>query len=150
MRYSLILDGKRGFFGWAAIVLLAACPVSLAAGPRFSNLLHDSAVLQRGVPVTVRGVAEPGRKVSVSFAGQTKGAVADEGGQWSVVLDAMPWVNAVRGELWRSAVVRASVGRTAVWITADRELAARADRTVVLRGGSLRATEPEPAGGRTR
>ena len=31
-----------------------------------------------------------------------------------VVVDPMPWVNAVRGELWRSAVVRASVGRTAL------------------------------------
>ena len=36
------------------------------------------------------------------------------------------WLNAVQGELWRAAVVRASVGRTALWITTDRDLAARA------------------------
>ncbi len=55
-----------------------------------------------------------------------------------VVLDPMVWVNPVRGELWRAAVVRASVGRTAIWITPDRELASRAERTVVLRHGTLK------------
>ena len=40
-----------------------------------------------------------------------------------VVVDPMPWVNAVRGELWRSAVVRASVGRLAIRPTSDRDLA---------------------------
>jgi ABC-type transport system involved in cytochrome bd biosynthesis fused ATPase/permease subunit len=58
-----------------------------------------------------------------------------------VALDPMPWTNPVRGELWRSSVVRASIGRTALWITPDRDLAARADRAVVFRGGSLRPIE---------
>jgi ABC-type transport system involved in cytochrome bd biosynthesis fused ATPase/permease subunit len=55
-----------------------------------------------------------------------------------VVVDPMPWVNAVRGELWRSAVVRASVGRTSIWITADRDLAARASLVLEYRQGALR------------
>jgi hypothetical protein len=55
-----------------------------------------------------------------------------------VVLDPMPWVNPVRGELWRNAVVRASVGRTAVWLTTDRGLAGRADRILELRHGTLK------------
>lgn len=55
-----------------------------------------------------------------------------------VVLDPMPWVNPIRAELWRSAVVRASVGRTAVWLTADRSLATRADRVLELRHGTLK------------
>jgi len=58
-----------------------------------------------------------------------------------VVVDPMPWVNAVRGELWRSAVVRASVGRTAIWLTPDRDLAARASQVVEYRQGSLRRAE---------
>ncbi len=58
-----------------------------------------------------------------------------------VVMDPSPWVNTVLGEIWRRAVVRASVGRTAVWITADRELAARADRVLVLRAGVLAEEE---------
>jgi hypothetical protein len=55
-----------------------------------------------------------------------------------VVVDPMPWVNAVRGELWRAAVVRASVGRTAVWLTPDRELVHRATHVMEYRQGSLR------------
>ncbi len=55
-----------------------------------------------------------------------------------VVVDPMPWVNAVRTELWRAAIVRASLGRTALWITPDRELASRADRVMELRHGRLR------------
>ncbi len=56
-----------------------------------------------------------------------------------VVVDPMPWVNAVRGELWRSAVVRTSVGRTALWLTPDRDLAARASHVLEFRQGALRA-----------
>jgi ABC-type transport system involved in cytochrome bd biosynthesis fused ATPase/permease subunit len=56
-----------------------------------------------------------------------------------VVVDPMPWVNAVRGELWRSAVVRASVGRTAIWLTPDRDLAKRAGHLVEYRQGALRS-----------
>ena len=55
-----------------------------------------------------------------------------------VILDPMPWVNPVRAELWRGAVVRASVGRTAVWLTADRDLAGRADRLFELRHQTLK------------
>ncbi len=55
-----------------------------------------------------------------------------------VVLDPMVSVNPVRGELWRAGVVRTSVGRTAVWITPDRELAERAEQVMVLRHGTLR------------
>ena len=55
-----------------------------------------------------------------------------------VVVDPMPWVNAIRGELWRSAVVRASVGRTSVWLTPDRDLAVRANLVLEYRQGALR------------
>lgn len=58
-----------------------------------------------------------------------------------VVMDPMVSVNPVRGELWRAGVVRASVGRTAVWITPDRELAQRAEHMMVLRHGTLRPVE---------
>jgi predicted ABC-type transport system involved in lysophospholipase L1 biosynthesis ATPase subunit len=60
-----------------------------------------------------------------------------------VVVDPMPWLNAVRGEVWRAAVVRASVGRTAVWITPDRELARRATRRMEYRQGALRPVDDD-------
>ena len=55
-----------------------------------------------------------------------------------VVVDPMPWVNAVRGELWRASVVRASVGRTSIWLTPDRDLAMRATHVMEYRQGALR------------
>jgi len=58
-----------------------------------------------------------------------------------VLVDPMPWVNAVRGEVWRKAVVRASVGRTSIWITPDRELADRATLVMEYRQGALRRAE---------
>ena len=58
-----------------------------------------------------------------------------------VVVDPMPWTNAVHGEIWRSTVVRASLGRTAIWLTADRELAGRADRVLAFRSGGLREVD---------
>ena len=64
-----------------------------------------------------------------------------------IVVDPMVWVNPVRSELWRAAVVRTSVGRTAVWLTPDRELAQRAERVMVLRHGTLRPFDPQVKGG---
>jgi len=56
-----------------------------------------------------------------------------------VVVDPEPWVDSRRGELWRAALVRASVGRTSIWITGDPELADRADYVHELVDGSLRS-----------
>ncbi len=55
-----------------------------------------------------------------------------------VVVDPMPWVSAGRSERWRSALVRASVGRTTVWLTPDRDLAACANHVMEYRQGALR------------
>ena len=58
-----------------------------------------------------------------------------------VVVDPVPWVDSTRAERWRSAVVRASVGRTAIWITPDRELASWASKSVVFRQGAFRPND---------
>ncbi|MBR1587993.1 MAG: hypothetical protein IJ658_06685 [Kiritimatiellae bacterium] len=49
----------------------------------------DNMVLQRGCAVPVWGVADPGEKVTVAFAGQAKTAQAGADGKWRVSLDAM-------------------------------------------------------------
>jgi ABC-type multidrug transport system fused ATPase/permease subunit len=64
-----------------------------------------------------------------------------------VVMDPRPWVNAIRAQVWRHAVVRASVGRTAVWITDDPELLRRADEVWSLRHGALKPGGEPGAGG---
>ena len=69
--------------------LLAATAQLLAAEFRLAAPISDHMVLQRGKPVAVWGFADAGEKVTVAFAGQTKQAVADGDGRWSVRLDAL-------------------------------------------------------------
>ena len=70
--------------------LLAAPTVLPAEELRFAKIFTDHGVLQREMPVPVWGWGTPGAKISVSFAGQTHTAVADEHGKWLVRLDPMP------------------------------------------------------------
>jgi len=61
------------------------------------GIFTDHMVLQRDIPVSVFGTAEPGEKVTVAFsprpgsgqAGQEKSTTAGKDGSWSVKLDAM-------------------------------------------------------------
>jgi sialate O-acetylesterase len=59
------------------------------AGISFAPIFNDGAVLQCEMPVNIWGKADPGATVSVSFAGQTKSAMASDKGEWQVVLDPM-------------------------------------------------------------
>ena len=71
-----------------AMVAFAALPA--AAEVRLPRIFTDGAVLQRDRAVPVWGKAEPGRKVTVKFAGQEKSAQAGGDGEWRIDLDAMP------------------------------------------------------------
>lgn len=77
---------------WVAACALVRAEVSLAP------LFTDHAVLQRDKPVPVWGWAAPGEKITVAFAGQTRGTVADATGRWRVQLDALT-MNAVGSDL---------------------------------------------------
>ena len=70
--------------GWWIILALAA-PAPAEVTP--ADVFTDHMVLQRDKPAPVWGWAEPGEKVTVEFAGQSKSAVADKDGKWMVVLD---------------------------------------------------------------
>lgn len=61
--------------------------VQLFAAIKPADIFADNMVLQREKAVPVWGTASKGEKVTVSFAGQEKGAVADEKGNWMVKLD---------------------------------------------------------------
>jgi sialate O-acetylesterase len=54
---------------------------------RFSQHYSDNMVLQREKPVLVRGFADKGAEVTVTFADQTKKTKADGDGSWSVRLE---------------------------------------------------------------
>lgn len=77
MKKILILAGLM----LASLVALPAAELKLAA------LFADHLVLQRDKPVPVWGWADPGEKITVEFAGQSKTATADASGKWLAKLD---------------------------------------------------------------
>ena len=72
-----------------ALTFVFLVPTRASADVEVADVFGSEMVLQRDVPVPVWGKAEPGEKVIVSFAGQSKTATADGVGRWSVTLDAM-------------------------------------------------------------
>ncbi|MDZ4199876.1 MAG: sialate O-acetylesterase [Kiritimatiellia bacterium] len=66
--------------GWLA---LCAQAVTL------NTLFTEGAIVQQGVSVPVWGTAEPGETVTVTFADQTKQAMADAQGNWVIRLNPM-------------------------------------------------------------
>ena len=72
-----------------AFVLLVSTCSAAAAAPQLAPTLSDHAVLQRGQPIPVWGMAQPGETVTVSLGSSTRTAKADRKGNWSVELPAM-------------------------------------------------------------
>jgi sialate O-acetylesterase len=73
--------------GVAISFLFVLRPFVANADVKLPAMFSDHAVLQRDMPVPVWGWAEPGEEVTVSIAGQTHKATADDKGKWSVKLD---------------------------------------------------------------
>src|ERR1039457_134048 len=75
-----------------ALLLVVAATRRVEASaehPFLHPLFCDHAVLQRGVPVPVWGWSEPGSRITVTFAGQSRTAIADKEGKWTVKLKSM-------------------------------------------------------------
>lgn len=83
-----------------SVLLLSILLISmvLQAQVRPAHIFDNNMVLQREKPVKVWGWADPNEKVKIEFEGQTKSAVANRQGEWSVYLDPMS-VNAQPGEM---------------------------------------------------
>jgi len=64
--------------------------ISPAAGAvKLASVFTDHMVLQRDRAVAVWGKADPGEKVTLKFAGQSRDAVADKDGRWRLKLEPM-------------------------------------------------------------
>jgi sialate O-acetylesterase len=61
-------------------ILLAG---TAAAAPRIDPMFSDHAVVQRSAPIDVRGTANPGERLAVSFADRTRSTRADKNGHWT-------------------------------------------------------------------
>ena len=72
----------------SALIFLTVLGLTLPidAAVTLNPLFQDHAVLQQGVPVPVWGLADPGEKVTVDFAGQSVATVAAGDGKWLVRL----------------------------------------------------------------
>ena len=79
----------RRCFGLLHAVFLWAA-LTAPAAPALNPLFGDGMVVQQEMRVPVWGTADPGEKVTLTFAEQTQEAVADERGQWKVWLEPMP------------------------------------------------------------
>jgi sialate O-acetylesterase len=70
------------------LFLLLSCLAPLLAGElRLPAVFSDHMVLQTGKPVPVWGWSKPNTRVSVQFGSQTKSALSDDIGRWSLHLD---------------------------------------------------------------
>lgn len=77
-------------FLFLLLIGVSSAPAQSSAElPFLHPLFSDHMVLQRGTKVPVWGWAAPGTKVTVTFAGQTKTAVAQSDGKWVAHLDRM-------------------------------------------------------------
>jgi len=72
-----------------AIIFITLLAVATQAEVALPKIFGDRMVLQRQKGVRVWGWADVGEKVTVRFGGQVKSVVAEAGGDWSVMLDAM-------------------------------------------------------------
>lgn len=69
------------------LVLTTSLSSPLHAAVELPPVIGSHMVLQRDLPVPIWGNANPGERVAVSFADQTKSATADPNGRWQVKLD---------------------------------------------------------------
>ncbi len=74
-----------------AVALATVVMTALAAEAKveLAGAFSDGAVLQRGMRVPVWGKADPGERVTVSFAGQSVETVAGDDGKWRADLSPM-------------------------------------------------------------
>jgi len=74
----------------AVCLLTAVISIDARAEVKLTGVIGDGMVLQRDKPVAIWGSAKPGEHVKAEFAGQSKEAVADASGAWSVQLPPLP------------------------------------------------------------
>jgi len=87
---------KRSVWFWdrckvaAGIVFLYTWASAVQADVRLPKIFGSRMVVQQQMPVKVWGWADPGERVEVSLAGQTRAGSADASGKWLVTLEPLP------------------------------------------------------------
>jgi sialate O-acetylesterase len=81
MRLRCLTPFCRRLSAFFVFFVLAACS---RADVTLPALLADHMVVQRGLPVHIWGMSAPAESVSASFRNETRTAIADELGRWSL------------------------------------------------------------------
>ena len=71
------------------VIMFTSTAGSLRAKVTVHNIFDQNMVLQRNRPVKIWGRANAGESVTVTYAGRTRNAKADDKGNWSIKLDAL-------------------------------------------------------------
>ncbi len=74
----------------ASLILLGLLASSATAAPNIDPQYGSHAVIQRGKPIVLSGTAAADERISVTFAGQSRQAVADKSGAWHASFPARP------------------------------------------------------------
>ena len=82
-----MLKQRRIISGLVAGVVVLCVAGAAGAEVVLPQIFCEHMVLQRDIAVPVWGTATPGDTITVTFAGQTKTATADQDGKWRVALD---------------------------------------------------------------
>jgi hypothetical protein len=90
MKYTLT------FAAITATIALTSLHFTAKADVALNPMFGDHMVLQRERPLPIWGKADPGEKVSVSFAGLTQSTTASPDGKWMVFFEPMPVSNQPR------------------------------------------------------
>lgn len=106
MRLTLrkIISGAGSLFTKPSflLIIVSATLLNAQAEVRMPQIFSDGMVLQRNQNIPVWGWAKPKEKVTVSFVGQKRTAIADENGHWKIILDPLkeggPFVMNINGE----------------------------------------------------
>jgi sialate O-acetylesterase len=70
--------------------LLLSCAWGLRAEPHLPHLFSDHMVIQRNIPISIWGSADPGEHIVVRLAANSMETSASDTGQWKTTLPAMP------------------------------------------------------------
>ena len=96
----------------ALLIAISIPPGDARAAVELPSVFSDHMVLQRDAPVPVWGTAEPGRTVTVSFAGQAVTAKVGDKGRWRAELKPLAAsanprsLNVTSGEDGKKSVIR--------------------------------------------
>lgn len=112
----------RSFAASLCAMLCVAATASAAVKP--SDLFSDHMVLQSGMSVPVWGTADPAEKVTVTLNGQTKSAIADKSGKWTVRLLRLkadgPFEMTIAGSAGETPIVVKDVLVGEVWLASGQ------------------------------